>query len=398
MKEQTHFHIPTPCHEDWDNMTPRDKGRFCASCSKQVVDFSLMSDQQVLNYFKNATGNVCGRFANDQLQRPMIEAPKQKKKVWWIAAMMPLFLFAKKEDKKNIQGEVVPAILDTTKPIEILKGKIKATIEPVIDTVISTGEATMGLIMPDFVEDSSENSIDTAYAINTTIGDVELDSACIAVDDTSMLTNANTIHGLILDEEGNTIPYTTIKMTNSFENTRSDSLGNFLLNIKHLRDKISIEVSSIGYKTDTIEVENFSQTQNIVLKNTDAKLPDVMVCTGPYFKGRTVGETIVVRKVTYTDILDTTWKKAFRNETFKIFPNPVNKNSAVKLEINKIGNFSLQLLDNHSKLLLLKNIQIESEKSITEITLPSSLSSGLYYIRLIDKDKKKQYTDKLIVQ
>jgi len=81
MKEQTHFHIPTPCHEDWDNMTPRDKGRFCASCSKQVVDFSLMSDQQVLNYFKNATGNVCGRFANDQLQRPMIETPQQKKKV-----------------------------------------------------------------------------------------------------------------------------------------------------------------------------------------------------------------------------------------------------------------------------------------------------------------------------
>ena len=90
MKEQTYFHIPEPCHENWDNMTPQDKGRFCASCSKQVVDFSLMSDQQVLNYFKNATGKTCGRFANDQLQRPMIETPKQKKKAWWIAAMIPL--------------------------------------------------------------------------------------------------------------------------------------------------------------------------------------------------------------------------------------------------------------------------------------------------------------------
>jgi hypothetical protein len=51
-----------------------------------------MSDQQVLNYFKNSTGKICGRFADDQLQRPMLAVTEQKKKVWWIAAVMPLLL------------------------------------------------------------------------------------------------------------------------------------------------------------------------------------------------------------------------------------------------------------------------------------------------------------------
>jgi hypothetical protein len=61
-----------------------------------------MSDQQVLNYFKNATGNVCGRFANDQLQRPMIETHNKRKKFGGLQAMMPLLLvFGKANAQKK---------------------------------------------------------------------------------------------------------------------------------------------------------------------------------------------------------------------------------------------------------------------------------------------------------
>ena len=45
MQKQTSLYIPKPCHEDWNKMTPTQQGKFCSSCSKQVIDFSLMSDQ-----------------------------------------------------------------------------------------------------------------------------------------------------------------------------------------------------------------------------------------------------------------------------------------------------------------------------------------------------------------
>ena len=52
MKTSILLHIPEPCHENWDAMTPQDKGRHCQSCNKIVVDFSVMTDRQVLDYFK----------------------------------------------------------------------------------------------------------------------------------------------------------------------------------------------------------------------------------------------------------------------------------------------------------------------------------------------------------
>src|SRR3569833_2484292 len=99
------IHIPTPCHEDWQQMTPVDRGRFCQSCAKLVVDFTTMIDQEILNYISKASGGICGRFANDQLQRPLQPIQKEKKKAWLIAAMMPLLLLfekagAQKKDAK----------------------------------------------------------------------------------------------------------------------------------------------------------------------------------------------------------------------------------------------------------------------------------------------------------
>ena len=61
--------IPEPCHENWQQMTPNEQGRHCLSCQKTVVDFTLMSDQEVLQYISTASSSVCGRFNNDQLNK-----------------------------------------------------------------------------------------------------------------------------------------------------------------------------------------------------------------------------------------------------------------------------------------------------------------------------------------
>lgn len=57
--------IPQPCHQQWDSMTQATNGRFCTSCSKTVVDFTTMTDQQVIAYL-SATNNVCGRISTPQ--------------------------------------------------------------------------------------------------------------------------------------------------------------------------------------------------------------------------------------------------------------------------------------------------------------------------------------------
>jgi hypothetical protein len=68
--------IPKPCHEDWDKMTPTDNGRFCGSCSKNVVDFRNMLHDEIQVYFQQHS-NVCGRFNNSQLDSLTIQIPNR---------------------------------------------------------------------------------------------------------------------------------------------------------------------------------------------------------------------------------------------------------------------------------------------------------------------------------
>lgn len=145
--------IPLPCHENWDNMTPQEKGRFCAACQKTVVDFTNMSDRQIAGFFKK-TNNVCGRFDSTQLQREMVTPPKR---LPWIRhffqLMLPAFLLSQKASAQHdvkgkvavcvrpVQGDTI--VLPLTKPAErkMLKGQvISETGEPIAGAVVRLSE------------------------------------------------------------------------------------------------------------------------------------------------------------------------------------------------------------------------------------------------------------------
>ena len=58
--------LPTPCHESWGKMGATERGAFCSSCQKEVVDFSAMTDREVIESLsRNKLG--CGRFRKDQV-------------------------------------------------------------------------------------------------------------------------------------------------------------------------------------------------------------------------------------------------------------------------------------------------------------------------------------------
>lgn len=61
--------IPEPCHENWADFTPTQKGAFCGSCQIDVVDFSDKSPNQVKSILKENSGqHMCGRFKKSQLE------------------------------------------------------------------------------------------------------------------------------------------------------------------------------------------------------------------------------------------------------------------------------------------------------------------------------------------
>ena len=65
-RKSIHISIPTPCHELWDRMDATERGTFCHNCQKEVIDFSAMTDREVVEYLsKHKDG--CGKFRNDQL-------------------------------------------------------------------------------------------------------------------------------------------------------------------------------------------------------------------------------------------------------------------------------------------------------------------------------------------
>ncbi|MGB6268263.1 MAG: energy transducer TonB [Olleya sp.] len=70
--------IPEPCHEGWDTMTPKDKGRFCVSCNKTVVDFTKMDTYQIQDFLiENKDERICGHIKQEQLNSINLRIPLQ---------------------------------------------------------------------------------------------------------------------------------------------------------------------------------------------------------------------------------------------------------------------------------------------------------------------------------
>jgi hypothetical protein len=94
--------IPEPCHQSWQQMAAVNGGRHCESCCKTVVDFTLMNNDEIINYL-SASKNVCGRFDAHQLTAVnlYLQAPKAQKKIWRyvkaVALIAGLFPFIRSE-------------------------------------------------------------------------------------------------------------------------------------------------------------------------------------------------------------------------------------------------------------------------------------------------------------
>ncbi|MCV2486130.1 hypothetical protein OD917_14435 [Flavobacterium sp. SH_e] len=76
MKSDYKVRISKPCNEDWNKMTPNEKGRFCAVCNTTVIDFTNKLPSEIQQfYIQNENQKICGRFRKSQTELVDIRIP-----------------------------------------------------------------------------------------------------------------------------------------------------------------------------------------------------------------------------------------------------------------------------------------------------------------------------------
>ncbi len=68
MKKKVQLSIKEPCQQQYADFTKTALGGFCQSCSKEVIDFTRMTDKQLIHYFSRTNEDTCGRLLKRQLK------------------------------------------------------------------------------------------------------------------------------------------------------------------------------------------------------------------------------------------------------------------------------------------------------------------------------------------
>lgn len=59
------------CSQKWENMLPKEQGRFCMSCQKTVIDFTSWDQGSIRAHFRSHP-NSCGQFRAEQVDPSLI--------------------------------------------------------------------------------------------------------------------------------------------------------------------------------------------------------------------------------------------------------------------------------------------------------------------------------------
>jgi hypothetical protein len=137
MKEKLplNINIPKPCNQNWDAMAQVDDGKHCTQCNNIVYDFSQMTDDEVLAFFKQKPNTHCGRFHNSQLNRAIVPAAKRRRlfltrfnKI--AAAFFTVLSF------KSIQAN---AAIKNTNPVTVVDANFKSKSFIAVGKIIVSG-------------------------------------------------------------------------------------------------------------------------------------------------------------------------------------------------------------------------------------------------------------------
>lgn len=352
MAAPVHLNIPEPCHENWQQMTPNEQGRHCMSCQKTVVDFTLMSDQEVLDYISRASSSVCGRFNNDQLDKTYTEKKIKRAYSFRYAWNMVVATFllagnaAVAQTKKSTSAkEIVRGDNKTDKDIDIVFGGVAA------------------VIIPD-----------------------------------------RRISGEILDDStGKPVSFASIRIKGAKVGISANEWGRFSLVAPGKKSKVILLISAIGYETNEYElpVKN-SNLYKVMVRPEPESLKPVEITAYPRVcRTDTVGGLAITTRVSRIEKIKrevNEWLPIKKD--VRIYPNPVVPGNLVniKLNLDKTGEYKLELMDAAGRLVYVQALQAAEKSQVVNVPTQSTWSKGVYWIRIYNPTEKKAYQAKLLLQ
>jgi hypothetical protein len=206
--------ITKPCNESWFGMTEQANGRFCASCSKTVVDLSSFSDAELIKFFQNKTDRVCGRLKQDQVNRTLI-LPSERQRPG-LSKILAGLLFIAGGDSLHSENNY----------------------EKVVSFPVTNSDSSPKTSLTEQIT----NSIDSAKII---------------------------IKGIVVDEKsGEPVPFViiTIKETGANISTNEDGKFKIKLPDDFKGDHVTLTLNYIGYERKEFVMNKKSFSSNIKIK------------------------------------------------------------------------------------------------------------------------------------
>ncbi|MFP4845842.1 carboxypeptidase-like regulatory domain-containing protein [Winogradskyella sp. PE311] len=205
MRKAITINIPEPCHEDWNNMTPKEQGRHCAACNKTVIDFTKKTDESIIKTIESE-GKLCGRFKSQQLNRKLILQRKYRNNYMSLVASGLFAFFALGNQDIHAQGKPRTVKVDSLKTAQV-KGKIATSVlnERAISGTVTTADD--GLPLPGasvIIKGTSrgvQTDFDGKYSIKAKIGDILVISFVGCIDKKIVVGRSSTVNiSLLLDD------------------------------------------------------------------------------------------------------------------------------------------------------------------------------------------------------
>ncbi len=448
MRQHVSIHIPTPCHENWEAMTPSEQGKFCDSCSKQVVDFSRMTDRQILNVLSKAPGKTCGRFTENQLGRPLQPEISYFVRPYklLLSSLLPALLIAgtassqttpqKTSSRTQQTAQEPPLMVGMILPVIVRDKIIKGTVsdpqgKPLAHALVQiegTGEQTHtnahGKFSLSYAPANRKKTVMISCPgfLKTEIGIGKQPTAPLTVylelPDTPVkakpapesillkpphlpvkIKEPQMVKGEVADKQGDPLSFATVTLE-GHRQTATDGEGKFFLPLEDFYPNTTIVASRAGYRETSVSVDLHKAAGPIaaVMEESGA-LPAVTVeGFGTVCSKTTLGEIRMVRSGSRADTLRTFADKVFNNEMFRVYPNPAARGRTVTLSFKKAGSYNILLYDNAGRLYLHKELRLPAQSLTEQIIIPAQISAGIYFLKATSGSSDKYFIDKIIVQ